>query len=484
MPRIAFIIWIVSAAAAWAQQGRLAADFAKEGQALQDSCNGFSFGKLGSCAEVLFTDHPLHFAVGSLAPQNGFGVGGAFVYHWTPTSWRNSLNVDAVATPNGSWRAGAYGTFVWIRRRTIVSTVGPPPASKPETSQPGMAKSNISVQEQPVFHIYAENTSLNKLTFFGLGPDTRDTARSYYGMRETIAGANVVWPVWKPLNLSLYGEANGRFVDIRGSHGQTSPSIEQLYTPVTAPGLLNQSGYAQFGEGVRIRPELAKGYVRLNYSASFQEFFTSGASSSFQRFTLDLQHQFLLYKTTRSLVPNNHNGPDDSSSDSKEQYEEHKLAPLVLPPPPPGKTRDLEGSFGLRLWINESFVSSGNVVPFYFQPTLGGSDINGNPSLSSYQDYRFRGPNTLLFRANFEHSVYNRWPLGVTAIIDEGKVALTHGDIDFTHLRHSYSAGLTLRAGGFPVIYLLFSWGGREGMHTNARMDTSLLGGSTRPSYY
>ena len=69
-------------------------------------------------------------------------------------------------------------------------------------------------------------------------------------------------------------------------------------------------------------------------------------------------------------------------------------------------------------------------------------------------------------------------------MIDAGKVGLTRGDIDLTHLRHSYSAGLTLRAGGFPMIWLLFSFGGNEGMHTTAAMNTSLLGGSARPSLY
>ena len=69
-------------------------------------------------------------------------------------------------------------------------------------------------------------------------------------------------------------------------------------------------------------------------------------------------------------------------------------------------------------------------------------------------------------------------------MIDEGKVANSRGDIDFTHLRHTYSAGMTLRAGGFPMVYLLFSIGGHEGMRTAARVDTSLLGGSTRPSLY
>jgi len=148
----------------------------------------------------------------------------------------------------------------------------------------------------------------------------------------------------------------------------------------------------------------------------------------------------------------------------------------------PAVTRNLEGSITARFLMNQSFASAGHVVPFYFQPTLGGSDIDGNPALPSYQDYRFRGPNDLLLQAAFEHSIYG--PLGFTAMLDEGKVALQRSDLDFTHLRHSYSVGLTLRAGGFPMVWLLFSFGGQEGSHTTAAMNSSLFGASARPSLY
>ena len=73
-----------------------------------------------SCAQLLFTDHPLHIAVGSLAPLNGFGSGIAFTAHYTPNeTWRIFWNADAVATPNGSWRAGGYMSAVLIRRPKI-----------------------------------------------------------------------------------------------------------------------------------------------------------------------------------------------------------------------------------------------------------------------------------------------------------------------------------------------------------------------------
>jgi hypothetical protein len=462
--RIALLLCFVFSSLASAQETQLGADFRGEGERAASSCSGFSFGKLASCAELLFTDHPLHIAVGSLAPQNGFGFGPAFVSHWTPNnSWRLNWDMDAVGTANGSWRAGAYMTAIWDRHRKIVPSPG---------GTVSLPKSNVTVQEVPVFHFFAQAISLNKIDYFGEGPNTTDTSRSYFGMRQTITGANVVWPIFKPLNMSLYGEANGRFVEIRPSTGQSSPSIEELYSAATAPGLSSQPAFAQFGQGVRIRPEFAHGYVRLNYLVNFQEYVSPGDSRfSFQRFSVDLSHQFPLYRTTRSLLPKDPNGPDDCS----ESLSTHSCPPAI--------TRNLEGSFGIRFLLNDSIVPAGHVVPFYFQPTLGGSDINGNPTLGSYQDYRFRAPNTLLVRASFEHSIY-KWPLGVTAMIDEGKVALNRSDLDFTHLVHSYSAGLTLRAGGFPLVYLLFSWGGHEGMHTTARMDTSLLGGSARPSLY
>jgi hypothetical protein len=452
-----------------AQQSQLGADFSHEATDFSQSCGAFSLKTLAGCGETLFTDHPLHIAVGSLPPGNGFGVGPAFVAHLTPNErWRLSWDLDAVASSNLSWRAGGYMTAVYIPKRKIVVTTGGT-GSKP---------SNLKVTEYPIFHAYAQSISLNTLAFFGEGPDTRDTARSYYGMQQTIAGANVVWPVtWGVLSAlkpSLLGEANSRSVDIRASTGQGSPSIEQLYTPVTAPGLVNQPGYAQFGEGIRFRPSFAGDYIRLNYLVNYQEYIAPGTSGySFHRFTTDLQHQFPIYSKTRTLLPLDHNGPDDCSEDPTDTM--HKCPPMI--------TNNLEGSFGIRFLLSESIIPAGNIEPFYFQPTLGGSDINGNPMLSSYQDYRYRAPNLMLIHGSFEHSIY-KWPLGIALMIDEGKVADRRSDIDFSHMVHSYSAGLTLRAGGFPMVYLLFSWGGHEGTHTTGSMNTSLLGGASRPGLF
>src|SRR5208337_547169 len=152
---------------------------------------------------------------------------------------------------------------------------------------------------------------------------------------------------------------------------------------------------------------------------------------SFQRLTADLSQQFSIYrKTTRIILPRDANGPDECSVDRDSENQECSVDKFALhhecltvegakSSECKELSRDLQGSFGVRVFSALSMTPGGDIVPFYFQPTLGGSDINGNQSLSSYQDYRFRAPNLLLIRENFEHSIGNL-PLGIMLVADQG----------------------------------------------------------------
>ena len=150
---------------------------------------------------------------------------------------------------------------------------------------------------------------------------------------------------------------------------------------------------------------------------------------------------------------------------------------------PIAKTSTKEGTIGFRAFTSLSMTSGGNAVPFYFQPTVGGADINGDNVLSSYQDYRFRAPNLLLLRENLEHS-FGKWPVGFILLADQARVANTSGDLNKSPWISSYAAGITLRAGGLPVISLLFAFGGDEGTHTMLSMSSSLNGSGGRPSIF
>jgi len=448
-----------------AQESPLHAELRREGERVSDACGTFSFKSVPGCAYTLFTDHPLHIAAGSMPPQNGFGLGGAFVWSKNTTNWRMSWDLDAVGAFSGAWRAGGYMKLV----HTPHPTRGPIRVTHPGDTTATATQPESFTHPYTVFDLYAQSISLNKINFFGLGNDSLLAGKSVFGMRQTIVGVSVIKPVfeWQAirwLNLALLGEVNGRFVDIRGEGGQSAPSIETLYTDITAPGLSSQPGFSQFGEGVRIKPAI--GNLQLNYMGKFQQFFApSSSQNSFLRWTVDLDHTYSLYESSQPASPQTV-GPDS-------------CAPPGEKCPEIPHTRNLNGSIGVRFLLSESITSGTSAVPFYFQQTLGGQDINSALSLGSYQDYRFRAPNLLLLQETFEHSIWG--PFGVKFMADQGRVAITRSDVGFSHLKHSFAGGLTLRAGGFPMVSLMFAWGGPEGHHNIFNMNTSLLGGAARP---
>jgi hypothetical protein len=235
------------------RETQLQSDFRRESEHIKESCGTFSFKTFFDCAEELATDHPIHLALGSIAPQNGFGFGLAFVTHYTPNeSWRISWDFDGVGATSASWRAGGYMKIIHtpIEHITVVTN----PTGKP-------AKSNLAVHPYTVFNVYAQAIALNQLFFFGIGPSTLESGKTVFGMQQTIAGANAIKPVTelpaiRGLNLSLLGELNGRFVNIRENPGESTPSIEHLYNNATAPGLASQPGFVQLGEGLRLKPTL------------------------------------------------------------------------------------------------------------------------------------------------------------------------------------------------------------------------------------
>jgi hypothetical protein len=464
------VLWLASAALA--QESPLHAELRREGERVSEACN-FTLKSIPMCGYTLFTDHPLHIAAGSMPPQNGFGLGGAFVWTKNTRNWRLSWDFDAVGATSGAWRAGGYMKLVHTPhpKQPTIEAVVPTPG---ESSKPGDNTKDTAPFTHPyaLFNLYAQTTSLNKLNYFGEGNDSTLAGASLFGMTQTIVGANAIKPVYewaaiRKLNLALLGEINGRFVSIRGDHGQSVPSIETLYTNATAPGLISQPGFVQLGQGVRVKPDTGD-YLKLNYVGSFQEFFApSSSANSFERWTVDLNHTLYLY------------GNAKAATSSTDQHGPDSCAHVNDKCPPIPHTRNLDGSVGVRFLLSESINSATSAVPFYFQQTLGGQDINSAMALPSYQDYRYRAPNLLLLQETFEHSIWG--PFGFKFMADQGRVALTRGDLGFSHLRHTYAAGFTLRAGAFPMVQLMFAWGGPEGHHNIFGMNNSLLGGSARP---
>jgi len=62
----AFGLFTVHPAHARGQESQTHADFRGEGERFKASCEGLTFAKFFGCADLLFTDHPLHIAVALL----------------------------------------------------------------------------------------------------------------------------------------------------------------------------------------------------------------------------------------------------------------------------------------------------------------------------------------------------------------------------------------------------------------------------------
>jgi len=462
---IVIIACVLTAAPALAQEREttLGAEFRLEGEAIKEDCK--SFKTFVSCASTLATNQPVHVAIGSIAPQNGFAFGPAIVAERPiGESWRFSWSGDVVGATGGAWRAGAYLKMV----RTGVRLPTPVGAGAGSDASEG-------IHPYPVLNVYAQQISLPTVSYFGLGPNTVLGMKSIFEMQQAIVGTSAIYPITRlgRLNLSLVGEANGRFVDVGGANTDKGPSIDQLYTPATAPGLLTQPGFAQFGEGVRVMPRFVDGRVRLNYVGTLQQFLASDSTFSFRRWTLDLSNEFALYNTVAPPLTRDSNGPNQCGVNPGDL----QCPPII----PPAASRNYTGSIGFRLFASKSGVAAGHVVPFYFQETIGGSDINGNRILPSYEDYRFRGPNLFVLQESFEHSIF-KTPVGIWLAAEQGQVALQQESFSFDNMIRSYTFGLTLRAGGFPAVVASWSTGSTEGHHFAFTISTSLLGGSSRPS--
>ncbi|MGB7846365.1 MAG: hypothetical protein WBL63_12175 [Candidatus Acidiferrum sp.] len=141
--------------------------------------------------------------------------------------------------------------------------------------------------------------------------------------------------------------------------------------------------------------------------------------------------------------------------------------------PLPQASADL-GTFSVTGRLVTSFTGARDQVPFYLQPTLGGTDINNLDVLRSYRDYRFRAPNALDFQAEYTHKIVD--PIGLLLFYDFGKVALTRSDLDISHMKHSFGVGFTLRAGNSVLFKFYYAWGGPEGSHTTYTGNTNNFG--------
>jgi hypothetical protein len=96
---------------------------------------------------------------------------------------------------------------------------------------------------------------------------------------------------------------------------------------------------------------------------------------------------------------------------------------------------DKKRVFAFRARVATADAPKGQTVPFYFRPTLGGSD-----SLRSARDFRFRDSSMLAMNVEYRWEAFSG--LDMALFTDLGKVAASRSELDLSDLRRAYGVGL------------------------------------------
>jgi outer membrane protein assembly factor BamA len=84
-------------------------------------------------------------------------------------------------------------------------------------------------------------------------------------------------------------------------------------------------------------------------------------------------------------------------------------------------------------------ADAGQQVPFFYQPTLGGSQ-----TLRGFREFRFRDRNSLVLTAEYRWEAW--WALDGAFFVDAGKVAANRRDLTLHDMDVSYGVGFRLHS--------------------------------------
>jgi Omp85 superfamily domain len=238
--------------------------------------------------------------------------------------------------------------------------------------------------------------------FYGLGRDSsKDDRTSFLRKGYEFRGDATysVVPVVKVGGITAF-----RHETIDEGHAPGFPSIEEVFTPVMAPGLERQPDYLWSGAFVDVdyrdqrKNTRSGGHFRVSYDLwhDLDDF-----GFSYRDLQFEALHAFPIFDKKRVLIA--------------------------------------------RLIAESTDSPDGNVVPFYAQPTLGGST-----TLRGFDEFRFRDRNVVLINAEYRWEAFSG--LDMALFGDWGDVGPTWDDIDFDELKSDY--GIGFRFNTFRSVFL------------------------------
>ena len=249
--------------------------------------------------------------------------------------------------------------------------------------------------------------------YFGLGEDSAIALRSNYTINSTDFGGEAIVHLtpWMQVGTDV-----GYFQPmIKAGTDSNYPTITEVFTDVTAPGLAEQPDYLHYGVFTAVDYRDARGNPRSGgfYRASLSNWDGREAGYDFRRFDGELN-----------------------------QY-----VPLGSP------RHVLVGRVGASLVNN----TTGDRVPFYVFPYVGGSN-----TVRSYREFRFREENAMYLTGEYRFGLMKYVQL--VAFADAGKVARNWEDIvTLDDLKKGYGGGVRAGTSSRTFARLDVGTGGGEG---------------------
>ena len=262
-----------------------------------------------------------------------------------------------------------------------------------------------------LFDVRARWTDAPRVSYFGLGNDTVRADRTTFDYEPLTVG---ITGAVRPVRFVEFG-GGADYLRVNTGPGTSGTSIEDRFTPATAPGLGLDLKYVRARAHAEIDSRNAPGYTRHGtlLRAEYSNYRQDGDGFGFSRVDVDAR-QFIPILRENWVI-------------------------------------------AVRALLSFTDAARGEDVPYFLMPSLGGGS-----DLRAYSSFRFRDRNRMLLSAEY------RWMpshfLDMAFFYDAGKVAADRADLDFDGLKRSYGIGArfhTLSANVLRIEYARGDEGGR-----------------------
>jgi Omp85 superfamily domain len=248
--------------------------------------------------------------------------------------------------------------------------------------------------------------------FFGFGQNSDEGNRTNYLQRSTEGGADLVW---KPVPL-IEVAGGAAYLNPRIGSGTDSrfPSTDQLFQPSTIPGYQQQSNFLRGDASIALdwRDNPLHPHAGGRYGVQVSDYHDRDLDAfGFRKVTIDLQQYVPIPDRYRTIAL-------------------HAAATFTDP-------------------------RTGQEVPFYFEPTLGGAQ-----ALRGFREFRFRDRNSMLLTAEYRWEAW--WALDGAVFVDAGQVANRRQDFRLSDFDVSYGVGFRVHSNSAFVARLDLAFS-REG---------------------